>query len=63
MANESFTLASSPLKILNLTNGENSIYVQAVDRAGNITQKSVKVYVQSGFWEGLWLQIRRLLFR
>ena len=63
VANESFTLASSPLKILNLTNGENSIYVQAVDRAGNITQKSVKVYVQSGFWEGLWLQIRRLLFR
>jgi len=45
--NESFETASSPLNLTNLPHGKSIIYIRAIDRAGNITERSVTVYVES----------------
>ncbi len=45
--NESFEQAVSPVVLADLPRGYHDIYIRAVDRAENITERSVTVYVES----------------
>lgn len=45
--NESFAPETSPLTVSNLSRGKHTIYVRAVDRTGNITERPVTIHVES----------------